>query len=361
MPSWERLVGDAQVRVALNRASCTNLKCQLSRISGGIVGILGFTVKTPELVLYFITSMRFISCPVLACLLMSTFLLLSGQRTYAQKEVLYSQYLLNPLSINPAYAGSRESFHLTAFLRRKWISVRYAPVTQSVSADGSIAKGRLGLGFQALNDRMGIFTATGIYGNVAYRFNLPALARLAIGVQGGVSVVPLYDVTAAASINRAVASFGVGLYYRSDRFFGGISAPELSGQVTDLTGRYLYKSVRPIMVQAGMPFTVAENTVLIPSVLISKIADRPLGFDINLRAWFNEEIGLGLSYRQNSPGLISTNYLQAIAEYQLTKTIRLGYIFNSQTPESPNAMQYDQKSVHEIMLRFAPNALSFTY
>lgn len=327
----------------------------------GVAGILGFTAKTPQLVGYFLTVMRSAFLFVSTLLLMGGFLLLSGSSVQAQKEVLYSQYLQNPLSINPAYAGSRESFHLTAFLRRKWISVRFAPVTQSVSADGTIANGRIGLGFQALNDRMGVFTATGVYGSVAYRFNLPALAKLAIGVQGGVSVVPLFDVTAAASINRAVPSVGVGLYYRSDRFFGGISAPELGGQVTDLTGRYSYKSIRPVMLQAGMPVAVAENTVLIPSVLLSKIADRPLGFDINLRAWFNEEIGLGLSYRQNSPGLISTNYVQAFAEYQLTKAIRLGYIFNSQTPESPNAMQYDQKAVHEFMLRFAPNGLSFTY
>jgi type IX secretion system PorP/SprF family membrane protein len=313
------------------------------------------------LFLYFNDCMRLGFPTSISSFLIVSFLLLSNLGAYAQKEVLFSQYLLNPLSINPAYAGSRESFHLSAFLRRKWISVRYAPVTQSVSADGTVAHGRVGLGFQALNDRMGVYTAQGAYGSVAYRFNLPALAKLSIGVQGGVSVIPLYDATTATSINRAVASLGVGLYYQSDRFFGGISAPELSGQVTDLTGRYIYKSVRPIMIQAGMPIEVAENTVLIPSVLISKIADRELGFDINLRAWFNEQVGLGLSYRQNSPGVISTNYVQAIAEYQLTKAIRLAYTFNSQTPESPNAMQYDQKSVHEIMLRFAPNVLTFKY
>ncbi|MVM38239.1 type IX secretion system membrane protein PorP/SprF [Spirosoma sp. HMF3257] len=296
----------------------------------------------------------------------ATFLIVSlwilpSQRVYAQKEVLYSQYLLNPLSINPAYAGSRESFHLTAFLRRKWISVRSAPVTQSVSADGAIAHGRVGLGFQALNDQTGRLSTQGVYGSVAYRFNLPALAKLSIGMQGGVSLIPFTYSATLSSNSRAMGSFGVGIYYQSDRFFAGVSAPELSGQITDLTGQYVYKSVRPIMIQAGMPIDVAENTVLIPSVLISKIADRSLGFDINLRAWFNEQVGLGLSYRQNSPGYISTNYVQAIAEYQLSKAIRLAYIFNSQTPESPNALQYDQKSVHEIMLRFAPSVLTFKY
>ena len=288
-------------------------------------------------------------------------LLLVLQPARAQKEVLYSQYLLNPLSINPAFAGSRESFHLTAFLRRKWISVRYAPVTQSVSADGSVANGRVGLGFQALNDRMGLFAATGVSGSVAYRFNLPALAKLSVGVQGGVNVLPLYDYASASSFNRAIGSFGVGLYYQSDRFFGGISAPELTGQTLDLAGRFVYRSIRPVMAQAGMKFGVGETTVLIPSVLISKLADRPLGVDLNLRAWFNEQVGLGLSYRQNSPGLIQTNYVQAFAEYQLARSIRLGYIFNSQTPESPGANQYFQKSVHEIMLQFSPNVLKFSY
>ena len=310
----------------------------------------------------FYDFMQNFSCKRLLFFLMGSLgLLLVYGRAYAQKEVLYSQYLQNPLSINPAYAGSREAFHLSAFLRRKWFSVRYAPITQSVSADGAIANGRLGLGFQALNDRMGLFAATGVYGSAAYRFNLPALAKLSVGVQGGVNVLPLYDFASATVLNRATSSFGVGIYYQSDRFFAGLSAPELAGKTLNFSGQAIYQAVRPIMLQAGVPFEVADNTVLIPSVLISKIANRPLGVDLNLRAWFNEEIGLGLSYRQNSPGLISTNYLQAFAEYQLTKAIRLGYTFNSKTPESPNAMQFDQNSVHELMLRFAPNVLKFTY
>lgn len=288
-------------------------------------------------------------------------LLLMIKSAQAQKEVLYSQYLVNNLSINPAYAGSRESFHLTALLRRKWFGVRGAPITQSFSADGAIAKGRIGLGFQALNDRMGLFAATGAYGSVAYRFNLPALAKLSVGVQGGVSVLPLYDFASASSLNRAVASFGVGIYYQSDRYFGGISMPELTGRALDLSGRFLYQSVRPLMLQAGAKLEIDENVMFIPSVLVSKVAERPLGFDINARVWFSQEFGLGLSYRQNSPGLIQTNYLQALAEYQLTKAIRVGYLFYSQTPESPGSNLYFQKSVHEVMLRFSPNGLAFTY
>lgn len=296
-----------------------------------------------------------------APLISLTLLLLTVRSAQAQKEVLYSQYLVNPLSINPATAGSRESFHLTAFFRRKWIGLRNAPVTQSVSADGTVAQGRIGLGFQALNDRMGLFGATGVYGSVAYRFNLPALAKLSIGVQGGVNVLPLYDFATASSLNRAVGSFGVGIYYQSERFFGGISAPELNSPTLNLAGRSVYGSARPVMLQAGTMLDIEDNIVLIPSVLISKIASRPLGIDLNARLWIFEQFGLGLSYRRNSPGIVQTNYVQAFAEYQLTKAIRVGYLFNSKTPENPGAGLYFQQSVHEVMFRFSPNVLKFTY
>lgn len=290
-----------------------------------------------------------------------TLALFASRPVQAQKEVLYSQYLVNPLSINPATAGSRESFHLTAFFRRKWIGLRNAPVTQSVSADGAVAQGRIGLGFQALNDRMGLFAATGAYGSVAYRFNLPALAKLSIGVQGGVNVLPLYDFATATNLNRAVGSFGAGIYYQSERFFAGISAPELNSQRLNLAGRSTYGSARPVMVQAGTLLDIEDNIVLIPSVLISKIAGLPLGFDLNARLWINEQIGLGLSYRRNSPGIVQIDYLQALGEYQLTKAIRVGYLFNSKTPENPGAGLYFQQSVHEVMFRFAPGVLKFAY
>ncbi|WP_040005193.1 PorP/SprF family type IX secretion system membrane protein [Fibrisoma limi] len=295
-----------------------------------------------------------------ACLLSGFISLLATGSAVAQKEVLYSQYLVNPLGINPATAGSRESFHLTAMLRRKWIGLRNAPITQSVAADGAIANGTIGLGFQALNDRMGLFQATGAYGSVAYRFNMPALAKLSVGVQGGVSVLPIYDFTSASSLNRAVGSLSVGVYYQSDRYFGGISAPELIGKALNLSNRFLYQSVRPIMFQAGVKTAVAENVVLIPSVLVSAISGRPLGVDVNAKAWINERFGFGLAYRYKTPGLIQTNYVHATAELQLGSSIRVGYLFYSQTPENPYST-YTQNSTHEFMFRFSPNALGFSY
>jgi len=292
-------------------------------------------------------------------------LLLSACPLWAQQEVLYSQYLTNPLAINPAVAGSRESFMLTGMLRRKWFGVRGAPVTQSFAADGTVANGRVGLGFQALNDRMGFFNTTGIYGSVAYRFALPALARLSVGVQGGVNILPFQSQN-SSTLNQTQLSLGVGVYYKSDRFFVGVSMPELAGKLPGLvqSGAVVrLPGIQPVMVQVGVPLSVGDNAMLIPSVLVSKLigtAARPVGVDLNLQLWLQEQIGFGLSYRYNTPGLIQTNYLYAQAQYQLTKALRLSYQFYSQTPENPNASLYFQTSVHEIGIRFSPNTLTFT-
>lgn len=282
---------------------------------------------------------------------------LGGASTaFGQKEALYAQYLINPLAINPAYAGSRETLNMTLMFRRRWFNTQSVPTptSQSLGIDGAVANGKIGLGLLALNDRVSPYGTTGVFGSVAYRVDLPALAKLSIGVQGGVNVLPVFDPTSGiSSFNRAISSYGVGVYYQSDRFFGGISLPELATQKFLLAGQYL----RPLFIQAGTKLNLSDNAVLVPSILVTQTAGHPIGLDLNARLWLKEKLGLGLSLRETSLPY-STNYVQALAEYQLSNTIRVGYIFNSQTPEAP---YYPVKSLHEFVFRFAPNNLKFSY
>ncbi|WP_345270312.1 PorP/SprF family type IX secretion system membrane protein [Nibrella viscosa] len=289
--------------------------------------------------------------------LLLTFLVCASD-LFAQKEVLYSQYLINPLAINPAYAGSRQKMHLTAMFRRKWFGLRNVPITQSLAIDGAVGGGRVGLGFQALNDRMSILSTTGAYASLAYRFPLSETSDIAIGGQGGVHVLPVFDPTTLIGLNKAIASAGLGIYYNSETFFGGISLPELVNRGYQLSGRFLFQNTRPLFIQLGTRLDIAENAVLVPSLLVTQLTGRPIGTDLNAKLWLNERLGLGLSLRRNSLGLGSINYIQAIGEYQLSKFIRAGYIFNSKTPEAPNSFG---ASVHEFIFRWVPNAEGFTF
>ena len=47
----------------------------------------------------------------------------------AQQDPQYTQYMYNTMSINPAYAGSRGHFSMTALARTQWVGVDGAPET----------------------------------------------------------------------------------------------------------------------------------------------------------------------------------------------------------------------------------------
>ena len=287
---------------------------------------------------------------------------------FGQKEMLYSQYLLNPLAINPAYAGSRDNLNMTLLFRRKWFGSQNnsllsggggSPVSQSFAGDGAVSNGKIGLGIQFQNDQLSTYGATGVYGSAAYRVNLPALAKLAFGVQGGVNVLPVYDqITGGFNARQAVGSVGVGVYYQSPTFFGGISVPELISKGVLLSGQAQFRPTLPLFIQAGTKLNLTNEVVLIPSVLLTRAANRPLGIDLNARLWVSERVGLGVSVRTKSLGAQSLNYVQALAEFQLSNAIRVGYAFSSQTVENP---LYPQKSAHELSFKYALNNLTFNY
>lgn len=296
--------------------------------------------------------------------------MLPALEAIGQKEMLYSQYLLNPLAINPAYAGSRENLNMALMFRRKWFGAQNtnllsggggggAPVSQSFSADGAVANGKIGLGLQAQNDQLSTYGATGVYASLAYRIDLPDLAKLSFGVQGGINVLPVYDqLTGGFNVRQAVGSAGIGVYYQSPTFFGGISMPELIKKGVVLSGQSQFQPLLPLFIQAGTKIDLSDDFVLIPSVLLTRVPNRSLGVDLNARFWIKEKLGLGLSLRTNSLGVVPKDYVQVLAEYQLSNAIRLGYAFSSQTIENPN---YPQKSAHELVFKYSLNNLTFNY
>ncbi|WP_138993917.1 PorP/SprF family type IX secretion system membrane protein [Larkinella sp. C7] len=287
-----------------------------------------------------------------------------SQAVLAQREVLYAQYLSNPLTINPAYAGSRESLTMSAIFRRKWFGLQgpgFNRITQSFGADGALSGGKVAIGFQALNDRMGLYSATGFYGSLAYRITLPSMAKLSFGASGGINVIPIYDPASSTGINKAMPSVGAGVYYEAERFWAGVSMPELVNRPITLgTGQNAsIRYQRPLFINFGGRIAASEGVDFLPSILLTQQTGYPLGIDLNARVWIEEKLGLGVSYRANNSTLITTmNYIVALAEYELSKSIRVGYSLSSKQVENPF---YAQKSVHEVLFRFTPSPTKFRY
>jgi type IX secretion system PorP/SprF family membrane protein len=89
--------------------------------------------------------------------------LLLQVKTHAQTEPMYSQYMFNMLNVNPAYAGSRGTTTASALFRKQWLEMPGSPQTTVISIDQASREGRIGLGLQLLDYKLGIERTTGVW------------------------------------------------------------------------------------------------------------------------------------------------------------------------------------------------------
>src|SRR5512142_2280981 len=107
---------------------------------------------------------------------------LSGQLT-----PVTNQYMLNPLSINPAYAGNRGVMNIAAFYRKQWVGIKGAPETVTLAMDAPLLNNKLGLGLVILNDKIGVTKETQF--NTNYSYKIPTRnGILSLGLGAGLFV-----------------------------------------------------------------------------------------------------------------------------------------------------------------------------
>lgn len=279
-------------------------------------------------------------------------------KAFAQQDAMYSQYMFNSLAINPAYAGSRNVLSATALFRSQWTGIAGAPKTGTFTIDAPIDEKRIGLGLQVFSDKLGITSTTGAVASYAYRIRMEK-GTLSFGLQASGSQYKA-DYTSAildpensgndpafsANANKFLFNFGTGVYYNSDRFYIGLSAPELltnklHNNTTELENGPVAKQAIHLFFAAGYVFPLSDEFKLKPSVLFKGVKGAPLEGDFNATLWIKDVIAVGAQYRTNAD-------VSGLLELQLSPQIRLGYAYDhSITPLS----NYNSGG-HEMMLRY---------
>ena len=150
-----------------------------------------------------------------------------------------SQYVLNPLGINPAYAGNRNALNIALFYRRQWTGITGAPETMTLAADAPFLDSKLGLGFIITNDRIGVTKETHFMTNYSYKISMDK-GNLSFGLGAGIiatntawSDLVVLDPGDESFLNSTrvfvVPDFSFGIYYSYQNFFAGLSVPKLLG------------------------------------------------------------------------------------------------------------------------------------
>jgi len=226
----------------------------------------------------------------------------------AQQHTQFSNYLLNSVIINPGYAGSKSGTELMASYRRQWSNIEGSPTTFSASGHGLLANKKIGVAGVLLKDQIGVSDNLFLSVGASYRLKFNQYS-LQFGLNGGfeahktnygqISTIEDNDEAFLGSSSYFYKPIvGTGLYLFDERFYFGLSSPNLL-QLSDGTGNSFHKK-RHYYISSGKVFTLSQKVKVRPSFLAKFTSAAPVQFDLSGAVIWNELISGGLSYRTHA-------------------------------------------------------------
>jgi type IX secretion system PorP/SprF family membrane protein len=284
------------------------------------------------------------------------FVLLSvvGLRLHAQQDPMFTQYMFNTLSVNPAYAGSADRLSAVALHRSQWVNFQGAPTTQTITVHSPLSRENISIGGSIVNDAHGPVKQTGFYLDASYRIFMGS-KRLAFGLKAGTNLFtanlldlnPFFedDNTFNANISsKMLPNFGFGMMYYSKRFYVGASVPKLlsnkliDGDLPDFINN---KEKQHAFLIAGAVFDLSYYTKFKPTILVKAVSGAPIGAEVTGQFLFYDKLWAGLMYRwQDAAGVL--------LQYEINNRFKIGYAFDYTLSE---IRRYSDGS-HEVMLGF---------
>lgn len=263
----------------------------------------------------------------------------------AQQLPQFTQYMYNTISVNPAYAGSRETLNVTALHRNQWAGLEGNPRTNTLSIHTPLRDERIGLGLSYINDRLGDESTNYIYGDFSYSVYLNREVKMSFGLKAGLSNYTLSnpDITDPFfndNFNSWNPNFGAGVFVGSNRWYAGFSSPRILN--TDLNeGEFKAIERNSYYAIGGLVLDMSETLKFKPTVISKFTNGAPATYDITANFLFNEKFWIGASYRFND----ASNF-GAMMDYQISKDIRIGYAYDLPT----STIKPYTGGTHEIIL-----------
>lgn len=289
-------------------------------------------------------------------------LVIAGLNVNGQQDPMYTQYMFNTQTINPAYAGTWESLSFMVLARQQWTGFTGAPTTYTFSMQAPLKNERVALGLNVISDKSGLEDRFYVFGDYSYLVPLNETVSLRLGLKGGFTsysnILSDYDTNPSGSgvidpmfqgeIDRKfMPNFGVGAFTFSDRFYVGFSVPKILNNEFDdnINNLTVGSEFRHYFLMAGMVFNLGESLKFKPTMLskasFSSETGGPIHFDVTANFLIKERFWLGASYR---PG---TSF-GFIAQWIIDNKMRIGYGFDYSTSNIRNF----EDGTHEIMISY---------
>ncbi|MFL1897494.1 type IX secretion system membrane protein PorP/SprF, partial [Aquimarina sp. 2-A2] len=152
--------------------------------------------------------------------------------------------------------------------------------------------------------------------------------------------------------NKFSPNVGLGVYYHTDRFYLGVSTPNLletehfdeSNISSDSEGvSFLAKERINYYIIAGHTFDLSDDLKFKPAVLSKVVFGAPLQVDVSASFLLYERVTLGAAYRWSAA-------VSGMVGFQISDSMMLGFAYDKETTELGNT-QFNDGS-YEVFLRF---------
>jgi type IX secretion system PorP/SprF family membrane protein len=251
-----------------------------------------------------------------------------------QQDPQYTQYMYNMNVVNPAYAGSKGTLSLGLLARTQWTNVDGGPKTVTFSANAPVGR-KVGLGLSLIADEIGPVKEQNFYVDVSYTINTSEEGRLAFGLKGGVTLqrIDLLSITLPQdpndplfqdNVNETYPNFGAGVYYYTDKFYVGLSVPNiLKSTHFERSGGIITEASEEMhaFLTAGYVFGLSPTLKFKPSLMFKGVIGAPVSIDINANFLLYNRLELGVSYRVEDS-------LSALINFAVTSDFRIGFAYD---------------------------------
>lgn len=277
----------------------------------------------------------------------------------AQQEPMFTQYMfnsttLNPanIGINPAFTGANDNLFINSLTRLQWVGMEGSPKTFSLTAHSAIPDKNMGVGITLVSDKAGPINNTFFTVNYAYRVNVFEDLVLSMGIKGGINsykanlkdleIIDEGDQQFDENSSKISPNLGFGFYLYNDQYYVGFSAPKLiQSTIDDQYATDDSQLKRHYFIVGGYNWQINKDWMLKPSLLTKIVEGSPVSNDITVQSVYQNWVGGGLVYRVGDA-------LGLFVFGKVYDEINVGYGYEY----SLNGLSGVNSGTHEILLTY---------
>ena len=277
---------------------------------------------------------------------------------WSQQDAQYTQYMYNTISINPAYAGSRGNLSVGLLHRSQWVGLDGAPKTQTFNFHTPVGYRGVGVGFSVVNDVIGPTSETYFDADFSYTIHTSLEGKLSFGLKASAHLLDIrfselnqdtsggLDPTLQTDVdNRFSPNIGAGVYYHTEKFYAGLSAPRIletkhfeEGANTTVANEQMH-----LYLMTGYVFELNESLKFKPTFLTKAVKGAPLQIDLSANFMLNDKFIIGGAYRWSAA-------FSGMFGFQVSEDLLIGLAYDKETTELGNTSFNDGS--FEVMLRY---------